>query len=108
MAVARAPAFDYFHVVGDYALMVGSRYLTEPNFNYLETKPGQAHFASDANHTCRECEHWANQRGERTSLGLLEPARCRKALRSLQDPPPIPHDATACRHFEPAPHPPEV
>jgi hypothetical protein len=87
--------------------MVGSKHLTEPNFNHLATEPGQAHFASDTSHTCRECEHWANQRGERTRIGLLKPARCLKAL-SLKDPPPVRHGATACRHFEASPKPPEI
>jgi hypothetical protein len=88
--------------------MVGAEHLTEENVSHLATKPGQAHFAVDDKHTCRECEHWANQRGERTRLGLLKEARCRKALQSLKDIPPVPHSAKACRHFEPNPHPPTV
>lgn len=88
--------------------MVGSRHLTAPNLQQLATKPGQAHFAFDLNHTCRECEHWANQRGERTNHGILREARCRKALLSMKDPPPIPHSAIACRHFQAAPNPPEI
>ena len=79
--------------------MIGSQFLTDPNFIHLATEPGQAHFASDTSHTCRECGHWANQRGERAKHGILKPARCRKALEHLRDPPPIPHSATNCRHF---------
>jgi hypothetical protein len=87
--------------------MVGSEHLTEENLAYLATKPGQAHFAIDDQHTCRECEHWANQRGER-SKRILKEARCRKALQWLKDSPPIPHSAIACRHFTPSPNPPPV
>jgi hypothetical protein len=86
--------------------MVGSDHLTGENVFHLATKPGQAHFAADINHTCRECEHWANQRGERTRLGLLKEARCRKALQHLPNPPPVAHTAWACRHFTPSPNPP--
>jgi hypothetical protein len=89
-------------------MMVGTEHLTDENLTHLATKPGQAHFAVDDQHTCRECGHWANQRGERDRLGLLKEARCRKALQWLQDPPPVPHNAIACRHFEAAPHPPAV
>ena len=49
--------------------MVGLNYLTNLDPTQLATYPGQAHFATDANHTCRECIHWANQRGERTKYG---------------------------------------
>ena len=80
--------------------MVGSKYLTDENFFHLATVAGQAHFACDASHTCRECAHWANMRGERNHQGNLREARCRKALLYLQNPPPIPHSAIACRHFE--------
>jgi hypothetical protein len=89
--------------------MVGSEHLTEENVSYLATKPGQAHFARvDTNNTCRECEHWANQRGEKDRIGLLKPARCQKARQHLKNPPPIPHNAIACRHFEASPNPPAV
>jgi hypothetical protein len=88
--------------------MVGNPNLFDQDASYLATLPGQAHFAVDSNHTCRECEHWANQRGERNRIGLLKEARCRKALLSLKNPPPIPHDATACRHFEASRNPPPI
>ena len=87
--------------------MIGSQFLTDSNLSHLATEPGQAHFASNANHTCRECLHWANQRGERAKHGILKPARCRKALEHLKDPPPIPHSATSCRHFQAAANPPD-
>jgi len=87
--------------------MVGTSYLTAPNPQQLATQPGQAHFAVDVDHTCRECVYWANQRGERTKYEL-RPARCRKALMSMPDPPPIPHSATACRHFQASLNPPEI
>ena len=52
----------------------------EGNALMLETLPGQAHFVvADAKRTCRECEHWANQSGERSREGLLKEARCQKA-----------------------------
>ena len=88
--------------------MVGTSYLTSPNLAHLATVPGQAHFASDVSHTCRECLSWANQRAERDSHGSLKPARCQKALVWIKDPAPVPHSATACRHFEAAPNPPEI
>ena len=88
--------------------MVGSLYLTNPNVDYLATFPGQAHFAIDGQHTCRECVHWANRRGERTKTGNLKPARCRMALRWLKEALPIPHTASACRHFEADAESPEI
>ena len=89
--------------------MVGTEHLTFENLSHLATKPGQAHFADPTiNHTCRECVHWPNQRAERDKYLNLKPARCRKAAQHLKDPPPIPHDARACRHFEPAPAPPPI
>ncbi len=89
--------------------MVGSEHMTDENFSYIMTKPGQAHFARvDTENTCRECLQWANQRGERNRLGMLEPARCRKALAYLMNPPPIPHNARACRHFELNTHAPTI
>jgi len=87
--------------------MVGNPHLTAINLQQLATHPGQAHFAIDLNHTCRECFYWANQRGERTKYEL-KPARCRKTLESMSDPPPIPHSAIACRHFQASPNPPEI
>ena len=90
--------------------MIGTSYLTESNPVYLATEPGQAHFAIGP-HTCRECEHWANQSGERTREGNLKPARCRKALSLSMNRdaiPPIPHSATSCKHFAPAENPPEA
>ena len=91
--------------------MVGSRYLTDPDFNQLVTEPGQAHFASDNNHTCRECDHWANKRAERDKHLNLKPARCLKALELSMNRdgiPPIPHSATSCRYFQANPNPPEL
>ena len=82
--------------------MVGSKYLTDENVLHLATVAGQAHFACDANHTCRECLEWSNMRGERNHLGNLKAARCRKALllsANRDGIPPIPHGAIACRHF---------
>ena len=81
--------------------MVGTLNLTGENVSHIMTKPGQAHFARvDTSNTCRECLQWVNQKGERDSQGNLKEARCQKALRALNNPPPIPHNAWACRHFE--------
>jgi hypothetical protein len=89
--------------------MVGSQHLTEENVFHVATKPGQAHFACDNQHTCRECVHWLNQKGERTRLGLLKPARCKKALLTTPDPmPEVPHSAWACKHFAANPTPPAI
>jgi hypothetical protein len=89
--------------------MLGNPNLTGISAEQAATMPGQASFAlTDTEHTCRQCLMWSNQRGERTKLGLLQPASCQKALQWLKDPPPIPHSAIACRHFEPSPHPPTV
>jgi hypothetical protein len=89
--------------------MVGSEHLTSESVSYIMTKPGQAHFARvDTTNTCRECAHWANQRGERNKIGLLRDARCRKALQRLKDPPPVPHSAWACKHFAASPIPPPI
>lgn len=86
--------------------MIGSQHLTSERLDQVITHPGQAHFALlDTKHTCRECGYWLNQTGLRSQLKLLKPARCLKALR---DAPPIPHNATACKHFEPASNPPPV
>jgi hypothetical protein len=89
--------------------MVGSQHLTEENVFHVATKPGQAHFACDNQHTCRECAHWLNQKGVRDRKGNLKPARCKKALLSTLDPTPeVPHSAWACRHFEANPTPPAI
>ena len=89
--------------------MIGNPNYTDSSVSYLATKPGQAHFAKvDTTNTCRECEHWANQRGEKDRYGNLEPARCRKALESMTDPPPVPHSAWACRFFRVANTPPTI
>ena len=90
--------------------MVGSPNLTDESASWLATKPGQAHYARvDTSNTCRECVLWGNEKGERTSLGLLKPGLCLKARGMTNlDLPPVPHEAWACRHFEAAPHPPEV
>ena len=89
--------------------MVGSLHLTDENLVHVATLPGQAHFAIlDTTYTCRECEYWANQRGERNHLGNLKEARCRKALIYLRNPPPIPHHARACKHFAASPTPPAI
>jgi len=90
--------------------MVGSEHLTEENVSYIMTKPGQAHFARvDTTNTCRECVYWLNPKGERTRLGLLKPARCKKALLTTPAPmPEVPHSAWACKHFEANPTPPPI
>jgi hypothetical protein len=89
--------------------MVGSLHLTEENILQVATLPGQAHFAINTDNTCRECVHWSNHRGERTRLGLLKPALCRKALRMSPDKlPEVPHQARACKHFEANPTPPAI
>lgn len=90
--------------------MVGTLHLTDENISHIMTKAGQAHFARvDTANTCRECEHWANQRGERDHKGLLREARCRKALQLTSgNLPPIPHSAWACKHFEAARNPPPI
>jgi hypothetical protein len=81
--------------------MVGSLNLTSENLNHIVTLPGQAHFAIlNGKNTCRECLKWDNRTGDRTPARLLKPARCLKALEHLENPPPIPHSAYACRHFE--------
>ena len=86
--------------------MVGSEHLTEESVSHIMTKPGQAHFARvDTDNTCRECNHWLNQKGERTNAGLLKPAQCRKAL---SESPPVPHSARACKHFEASLTPPAI
>ena len=88
--------------------MVGLSYLVNSDPTQLATYPGQAHFATDGNHTCRECVHWANQRGERTKYELSR-ARCQKAVQMMgEDTTPIPHNANACRHFQAAPAPPVI
>jgi hypothetical protein len=89
--------------------MVGSPNLTDENASWIATMPGQAHFAVSADHTCRECQSWANHRGERTNLGLLKAGRCRKAmLMSSEKLPEVPHQARACKHFEANPTPPPI
>ena len=88
--------------------MIGLKYLTGSSLVYEATHPGQAGFAVlNSGKTCRECLMWSNQRGERTKIGNLKPARCRKALEHLKDPPPIPHSATSCRYLQLNPNPPE-
>jgi hypothetical protein len=88
--------------------MIGSEHLTEESVSHIMTKPGQAHFARvDTDKTCRECEHWLSK-GERTTIGLLKDARCRKALQWVKDTPPVPHSAWACKHFEASPTPPAI
>jgi hypothetical protein len=88
--------------------MVGSLHLTEENVAWIVTLPGQAHFAVDGQHTCRECAHWANQRGDRDPKGNLKPAQCLKALLAMRDAPEIPYRAWACKHFEASPTPPAI
>lgn len=88
--------------------MVGKPNLTQTSISQLETYPGQAHFAVGPR-TCRECEHWANQKGERDRRRLLKPARCMKAaLLSPGRLPEAPHQAKACKYFQAAPHPPPI
>jgi hypothetical protein len=94
--------------VAEQARMVGSEHLTDENVSYIMTKPGQAHFARvDTKLTCRECDHWLSK-GERTTVGLLKDALCRKARLAMKDPPPVPHSAWACKHFEANPTPPAI
>jgi hypothetical protein len=89
--------------------MVGSLNLTAENLLHIATLPGQAHFAVDNQHTCRECAHWMNQKGERDPKGNLKPALCRKArLMSSGRLPEIPYRAWACKHFEASPTPPPI
>jgi hypothetical protein len=89
--------------------MVGSLHLTEENLNHIATKPGQAHFAIDNTHTCRECAHWLNREGARTPIGLLREGRCQKALLMTAGRlPTVPHSAWACKHFAANPTPPAI
>jgi hypothetical protein len=89
--------------------MVGTRNLTEENAIWIATLPGQAHFAIDDTHSCRECQSWGNHLGERTSAGLLRPGLCRKArAMSSANLPEVPHQAKACKHFEANPTPPPI
>jgi hypothetical protein len=88
--------------------MVGSLHLTDENVAQIVTLPGQAHFAIDGRHTCRECAHWASK-GQRDPKGNLKPAHCRKArLMSPEPLPEIPYRAWACKHFEASPTPPAI
>jgi hypothetical protein len=90
-------------------IMVGSEHLTEESVSHIMTKPGQAHFARvDASNTCRECAQWLNPKGHRNQTGLLIDAQCLKALAMMRDPPPVPHSAWACKHFEANPTPPPI
>lgn len=88
--------------------MIGTANFTATSVSQLETYPGQAHFAVGPQ-TCRECEHWANQKGERDRRRLLKPARCMKAAllspAKLQE---APHHAKACKYFQAAANPPPV
>jgi hypothetical protein len=89
--------------------MLGNPHMTMISLEQAETQPGQASFAlPNTEFTCRSCEHWANQRGERNHRGNLKEARCRKALLSLRDPPPVPHGAKACKHFAASLTPPAI
>ncbi|HEY1888462.1 MAG TPA: hypothetical protein VGG86_20835 [Roseiarcus sp.] len=84
--------------------MIGGLNLTGESVGQIMTHPGQAHFAVDGVHTCRECEHWASK-GQRDKARLLKPAQCLKAPKEY---PAIPHQAWACRYFELSPAPPPV
>jgi hypothetical protein len=82
------------------------------------TYAGQASWADPATtNTCRECIFWSRP-GERVSrtrwrtLGdqhELAPRSCQMARRFNHEiSVPVPHDATACAHFEANPSPPPV
>ena len=71
------------------------------------TLPGQAGVAEpQLGKTCRECVYWgeAGKHDRKKRWGVLKPQPCMKRrtlghrLGSK-----IPHDQTACRHFEPDP-----
>jgi hypothetical protein len=77
------------------------------------TFPGQAHFVEPSlGKTCRECALWGRPEGgkyERDSWGILKPARCEQYFFLTNSwGPPVPHSATACRHFKGNPAVPEV
>jgi hypothetical protein len=81
------------------------------------TFEGQAGWAMDPSHTCRECVLWTGKPDEKPEryawksiVGqLLKPRRCAKFFRLTNEwGPRIPHDATACRFFEPADRPPKA
>lgn len=73
--------------------MIGTQYLTLETVVQINTFPGQAHFATDPVHTCRECYHWEKSK-QKTS-------RCLKASSMLkQNTPRIPHTAQACKYLE--------
>jgi hypothetical protein len=88
--------------------MIGNPDFTATDFKQLATHRGQAHFAVDSSHTCRECASWANQKGERNRKRLLRSGLCLKAGELMAGLPPVPHSAWACRHFTPAQAPPPI
>jgi hypothetical protein len=65
-----------------------------------KTHAGQASWAVDPAHTCRECLHWGIA-GERY-LRALQSRPCAKyvAMTNGKAGKPVPYDAHACRFFE--------
>jgi hypothetical protein len=90
-------------------MIIGASYLIGKTPAQLETMPGQATWADlNSPFTCRECWLWSG--GKRDDHGILKPAICRKAASMMfgRKPPPVPHDARACRFFDLRPAPPAI
>ena len=83
----------------------------------FQTYAGQAHFAGTgpAGKTCRECLFWVpapglSKHAYGNGIGReLKPCRCQRRMQLVGGVgKEVPHDARACRHFEPSDNPPTI
>ena len=70
-----------------------------------KTHIGMAHFAGTgpAGEICGNCKHWSGEFDPYRVLQRIKPGLCRKHAERRQTDrktAPVPHDASACRHFE--------
>lgn len=73
--------------------------LTDDNPMRAHTYPGQASWAINSKHTCRECVQFESP--GRFAGGVLKPGRCKLAAQYLPYPQPrFPHHAKACKEFK--------